>query len=137
MKDDTDTKKTDPAEARKRRKAIITSQRDEVDNEMETETDSSEPKKRKADDAPPHHNKGKKKTQVRYDPSVPMNKDQLAAWRREARRVRNRESAAASRQRIRSKINELEDELDEWKDKYEKAMERLKSLEQTKKSESI
>lgn len=132
MTSDADTK-TDPAEARKRRKAIITSQRDEGDND---DTDSSEPKKRKADDAP-HHNKGKKKTQIRYDPSVPMSKDQLAAWRREARRVRNRESAAASRQRIRSRINELEDELDDWKDKYAKAMERLQALEQSKKSESV
>lgn len=136
MTDDPDTKTTDPAEARKRRKAIITSQRDEGDNDADAETDSSEPKKRKADDAP-HHNKGKKKTQVRYDPSIPMNKDQLAAWRREARRVRNRESAAASRQRIRSRINELEDELDDWKDKYEKAMEQLQSLEQSKQSESV
>lgn len=126
--------KTDPAEARKRRKAIITSQRDEGDND---ETDSSEPKKRKVDDAPMHHNKGKKKAQIRYDPSVPMNKDQLAAWRREARRVRNRESAAASRQRIRSRINELEDELDEMKNKYAKAMERLQALEKSKNSEDI
>jgi chromosome segregation ATPase len=71
-----------------------------------------------------------KKTQVRYDPDVPMSKEQLAAWRREARRVRNRESAAASRQRIRNRISELEEEVGEWKSKYAEAMERLKRLEQ-------
>lgn len=58
-----------------------------------------------------------------------MNKEQLAAWRREARRVRNRESAAASRQRIRSRISELEDEVSQWKTKYDHAMERLQTLE--------
>jgi len=73
-----------------------------------------------------------KKTQIRYDPDVPMSKEQLAAWRREARRVRNRESAAASRQRIRDRINELEDEVGEWKAKYREAMERLQQVEQIK-----
>ena len=71
-----------------------------------------------------------KKTQVRYDPEVPMDKEQLAAWRREARRVRNRESAAASRQRIRDRIGELETEVGQWKSKYAEAMERLHELEQ-------
>ena len=70
-----------------------------------------------------------KKTQIRYDPDVPMSKDQLAAWRREARRVRNRESAAASRQRIRNRISELEDEVGEWKAKYSEAIQRLEALE--------
>mmetsp|Transcript_18519 Transcript_18519/g.25673 ORF Transcript_18519/g.25673 Transcript_18519/m.25673 type:complete len:192 (+) Transcript_18519:88-663(+) len=73
-----------------------------------------------------------KKTQIRYDPDVPMSKEQLAAWRREARRVRNRESAAASRQRIRDRIGELEDEVGEWKAKYREAMERLQQVEQIK-----
>ena len=71
----------------------------------------------------------KKKTQIRYDPDVPMSKEQLAAWRREARRVRNRESAAASRQRIRDRISELEAEVDQWKSKYTQAMDRLEHLE--------
>ena len=71
----------------------------------------------------------KKKAQIRYDPDVPMSKEQLAAWRREARRVRNRESAAASRARIRSRITELEDEVGEWKTKYAQAMSRLQNLE--------
>jgi len=70
-----------------------------------------------------------KKSQIRYDPEVPMSKDQLAAWRREARRVRNRESAAASRQRIRSRITELEEEVGDWKAKYNHAIQRLDALE--------
>ena len=70
----------------------------------------------------------KKKTQVCYEPSVPMPKDQLAAWRREARKVRNRESAAASRQRTRSRIAELEDEVTDWKDKYNTTLGRLQEL---------
>ena len=77
---------------------------------------------------------GKKKTQIRYDPDVPMSKEQLAAWRREARRVRNRESAAASRQRIRNRITELEDEVADWKSKYAEAMERLQTLEKASKT---
>lgn len=71
-----------------------------------------------------------KKTQIRYDPAIPMEKEQLAAWRREARRVRNRESAAASRQRIRGRISELEDEVNDWKHKYESAVVRLQQLEE-------
>lgn len=42
--------------------------------------------------------------------------------------VRNRESAAASRQRIRNRINELELEVEDWKTKYETAMQRLEQL---------
>jgi hypothetical protein len=70
-----------------------------------------------------------KKAQIRYDPDIPMSKEQLAAWRREARRVRNRESAAASRQRIRDRITELEIERDEWKTRFIQATDRLSQLE--------
>ena len=168
----------DPAEARKRRKEIIQSQRSE--NEMlangvaalaangavtatsptngangkhpiigvvadvesaAATTDANgngvekkPPKKRKMTDSRKNGKKGvdgtkTKKTQIRYDPDVPMSKDQLAAWRREARRVRNRESAAASRQRIRNRISELEEEVGEWKTKYSQAIARLEALE--------
>lgn len=72
----------------------------------------------------------RKKAQIRYDPDVPMSKEQLASWRREARRVRNRESAAASRQRIRNRISELEDEVGQWKSKYAHAIQRLEALEE-------
>jgi hypothetical protein len=146
---------TDPAEARKRRKEIIQSQRsegeaatssnDNVDDAALTGhedkpavAEKKPPKKRKVDDQEIKEDSDdddddddKKKTQIRYDPDVPMSKEQLAAWRREARRVRNRESAAASRQRIRNRINELEDEVGEWKTRYSQAMERLQSLNQT------
>ena len=167
----------DPAEARKRRKEIIQSQRTE--NEMianglgslaangsatapspsngtngkhpiigvvadvestaatnDASTNGAEkkpPKKRKVDSSRKNGKKEEgtktKKTQIRYDPDVPMSKDQLAAWRREARRVRNRESAAASRQRIRNRISELEEEVGEWKTKYSQAIQRLEALE--------
>lgn len=59
----------------------------------------------------------KKKPQMRYDPSVPMTKEEAAVWRREQRRKRNRDSAAASRQRQRNRILELEGEVAEWKKK--------------------
>lgn len=70
-----------------------------------------------------------KKTQIRYEPTVPMDKDQLTAWRREARRVRNRESAAASRMKTKERIQELEEQVGNWKQKYLDAMDRLKQLE--------
>lgn len=141
----------DAAEARKRRKDIIQSQRSENEAGAASNTDNEDdgtapevaiaaenkpPKKRKVDESKEsasatESDDEKKKTQIRYDPEVPMSKEQLAAWRREARRVRNRESAAASRQRIRNRISELEDEVGEWKVKYSQAMQRLQSLNQS------
>lgn len=70
-----------------------------------------------------------KKPQMRYDPDVPMTKEEAAAWRKEQRRKRNRESAAASRQRQRDRITELEEEVSEWKLKYEEALARIEGLE--------
>ncbi len=78
-----------------------------------------------------------KKTQMRYDPDVPMTKEEAAAWRKEQRRKRNRESAAASRQRQRDRITELEQEVSDWKAKYEEALTRIEELEQRKESGSI
>lgn len=91
---------------------------------------SSSPTEKQAQQQEDTNSKNKRttKTQIRYDPDVPMNKEQLAAWRREARRVRNRESAAASRQRIRNRITELETEVDDWKAKYNQAIQRLEDL---------
>jgi bZIP transcription factor len=51
------------------------------------------------------------KKQARYEPEVPMPKSELAKWRKEARRVRNRESAAASRHKTRLRIEELETQV--------------------------
>jgi len=73
--------------------------------------------------------KKKANTQMRYDPDVPMTKEEAAAWRREARRVRNRESAAASRQKTRDRIVQLEGEVDMWKRKYEEVMSKLRLAE--------
>jgi hypothetical protein len=70
-----------------------------------------------------------KRPQMRYEPDVPMTKEEATAWRREQRRKRNRESAAASRQRQRDRISELEVEVDDWKVKYKAALDRLKRLE--------
>lgn len=71
------------------------------------------------------------KKQARYVPGVPMSRDELKAWRKEARRVRNRESAAASRQKTRSRIEQLEEEVEEWKVKYSAALQRIIELEQS------
>jgi len=67
---------------------------------------------------------------LRYDPEVPMSKEETAAWRKEQRRKRNRESAASSRQKQRDRITELETEVDDWKNKFEEALARLKRLEE-------
>eukprot|EP00591_Stephanopyxis_turris_P004341 CAMPEP_0195520706 /NCGR_PEP_ID=MMETSP0794_2-20130614/17461_1 /TAXON_ID=515487 /ORGANISM="Stephanopyxis turris, Strain CCMP 815" /LENGTH=311 /DNA_ID=CAMNT_0040650123 /DNA_START=9 /DNA_END=941 /DNA_ORIENTATION=+ len=56
---------------------------------------------------------------TRYEPDVPMTKEEAEAWRKEARRLRNRESAAASRQKVRGRITELESQMKHWKSKYE------------------
>jgi len=71
----------------------------------------------------------KKKPQMKYDPDVPMSKEEATLWRREQRRKRNRESAAASRQRQRDRITELETEANDWKVKYEAIMAQLHALE--------
>ena len=69
------------------------------------------------------------KKQSRYDPGVPMTRDELKAWRKEARRVRNRESAAASRLRNRERITELEEEVEVLNTKYAAALQRIIELE--------
>lgn len=77
-----------------------------------------------------------KKTQIQYNPDVPMTKEQLTSWRREMRRVRNRESAAASRRKVRDRIEELEEEVDLWKRRYEEAMGRLRGAEEKQQREN-
>lgn len=46
-----------------------------------------------------------------------MTKDELSEWRKEERRRRNRESAAASRNKIKGRIEELEGDIQNWKHK--------------------
>lgn len=58
-----------------------------------------------------------------------MTKAEATAWRKEQRRIRNRLSAAASRQKVRNRIAELEIEVEHWKAKYYNAIDRLKKFE--------
>jgi hypothetical protein len=69
------------------------------------------------------------KKQSRYDPGVKMDREELRDWRKEARRVRNRQSAAESRLRNRDRITELESEADVLKSKYSAALQRIVELE--------
>eukprot|EP00558_Chaetoceros_sp_UNC1202_P012270 CAMPEP_0197238806 /NCGR_PEP_ID=MMETSP1429-20130617/5313_1 /TAXON_ID=49237 /ORGANISM="Chaetoceros sp., Strain UNC1202" /LENGTH=257 /DNA_ID=CAMNT_0042698065 /DNA_START=40 /DNA_END=813 /DNA_ORIENTATION=+ len=101
-------------------KKICTAEPPSVDSEDEQRT-------RTMSDA--SADKKTKRPQMRYEPDIPMTKDEAAVWRREQRRKRNRESAAASRQRQRDRISELEEEVDEWKDRFQAAMDRLSKLE--------
>lgn len=69
------------------------------------------------------------KKQSRYDPGVNMSREELREWRKEARRVRNRQSAAESRSRNRDQITELGSEVDVLKSKYAAALQRIVELE--------
>ena len=121
--------------ARKRRRQIIKSQRDAVQPSKKicpepitsSGTDSNATQVAYPSDT--KTSQGKKKPQMKYDPDVPMSKDEAAVWRKEQRRKRNRESAAASRQRQRDRIEELEVEVFDWKSKYEGLLSRLEKLE--------
>lgn len=69
------------------------------------------------------------KMQSRYDPGVSMTKVELKTWRKEARRVRNRESAAQSRQKNRQAIDTLETEVKGMQTKYDAALRYILHLE--------
>ena len=126
------------AEARKRRREILASQRNQaldadarapVQVPVEVEQ-VHQAKRHKPNVVTSAKTKPAKKPQMKYDPDVPMSKEEATAWRREQRRKRNRESAAASRQRQRDRITELEVEVEEWKNKYESIMANIKKLEE-------
>jgi hypothetical protein len=121
------------AEARKRRREILASQRvaeatlKAIEPMIPMPVLSQAPtKRRKLDETDKNH----KKPQMKYDPEYPMTKEEAALWRREQRRKRNRESAAASRQRQRDRIDELEIEVEGWKDKFDSIMDKIKQLEE-------
>ena len=59
-----------------------------------------------------------------------MTKEEITAWRKEERKKRNRESAAASRNKIKGRITELESELSEWKQKYADMEDKMRAMEQ-------
>jgi hypothetical protein len=58
-----------------------------------------------------------------------MTKEQLAEWRKQMRKERNRASAAASRQKTQSKIMELEGEVTKWKSLYEDMQDKMMKLQ--------
>ena len=58
-----------------------------------------------------------------------MTKEQLTQWRREMRRVRNRESAAASRKKVRDRIEDLEREVNKWRVRYGDVINRIGEVE--------
>ena len=72
------------------------------------------------------------KPQNFYAPPNPdqMTKEELTVWRKEERKKRNRESAAASRNKIKGRITELESELSEWKQKYADMEDKMRAMEQ-------
>jgi hypothetical protein len=57
-----------------------------------------------------------------------MTEEELAAWRRDQRRIRNRDSAAMTRRKTRELITNLHNDAEEWKRKYEKLEDENKSL---------
>lgn len=142
----------DPAAARKRRREILTSLR-KVQSSPDSSvsgctTDISEnfpSKKRRSDiDSFPMESflmpskterkdeKQERKGQLKYEPELPMTKDEASAWRREQRRKRNRESAAASRQRQQGRVTELEEELGLLQDKYEAILQKIRESTEEK-----
>ena len=130
----------DPAVARKRRKEILTSLRaNEEDEERSAKRRCSQSLSSSDDDedAPGKPSIRGIKKQARYVPGVPMTKEQLREWRKEARRVRNRESAAASRKKTRSRIQELEGELSNLQSKYSEALKHIAQLQQGAKDSFI
>lgn len=126
-------KTEDPAMARKRRIELRSSSRSDDDSaslsheskraRYEQDDYDSETGERRVPSL-----RGIKK-QTRYEPGVPMTKEELAAWRKEARRVRNRESAAASRHKTKERIEVLENEVATLQSKYDAALRRIAELE--------
>ena len=112
------------AKARQRRKVKLTKRRRE-----DVDIEDVEPEEVMADgERQKPHITGIKR-QARYDPGVSMTREELTEWRKEARRVRNRESAAESRQRTRVRIESLEDQLATLESKYSAALKRIEELE--------
>jgi len=102
------------------------------------------PKKRKIDDhqqqqqpPQPEQEHAKKKSplfnqpQNFYAPSSisSMSREELTEWRKEQRRKRNRESAAASRNKTRVRIDELECEVKQWKERYNEMEVKMRCME--------
>lgn len=114
--------------ARKRRKSRLHGESNDRSKRLREESENEEmPDDVTSMRKKPHITGIKRST--RYDPGVPMTKEELTVWRKEARRVRNRESAAASRRRTRERISELEVQLDDLQGKYSAALKKIAELE--------
>mmetsp|Transcript_39646 Transcript_39646/g.119083 ORF Transcript_39646/g.119083 Transcript_39646/m.119083 type:complete len:266 (-) Transcript_39646:568-1365(-) len=91
----------------------------------------SKSRKRKPSTEMSKHEDEKSKYILQYNPETdrPMTKEQITEWRKQQRKERNRASAAASRDKIRGRIRELEGEVDDLQSKYASALERIQQLE--------
>lgn len=69
--------------------------------------------------------------QNRYAPPdfSKISPEEISEWRKEQRRERNRESAAASRNKNRAKLDELEGEVNHWKSKYYEMEHKMRYME--------
>ena len=101
----------------------IASKKRKVSADLHHSTDA-EPKSKKKS---PLYNK----PQNFYAPPsiASMTKDELSEWRKEERRRRNRESAAASRNKIKGRIEELEGDLQNWKHKCAEMEKKMRCME--------
>jgi hypothetical protein len=129
---------TSAARARKRRielrKRSVADKDEDVVNDDQKSTESSKRARVEDEMVDPVTSKPRPsitgiKKQSRYDPGVPLDREELREWRKVARRVRNRESAADSRKRNRDRVTELEGEVDNLQSRYSAALQRIVELE--------
>jgi len=73
----------------------------------------------------------KQKIYLQYNPleNKEMTKDEIKQWRLQQRKLRNRQSAAASRQKVRNQIENLEKQVQVLQHKYDIVLDRLKHYE--------
>mmetsp|Transcript_27670 Transcript_27670/g.32746 ORF Transcript_27670/g.32746 Transcript_27670/m.32746 type:complete len:409 (+) Transcript_27670:205-1431(+) len=63
----------------------------------------------------------------RYEPDKPLTRpEDIKAWRNAARRKRNRESAEKSRNKVRDRIIDLEDQVEDYKSRYLAVLETIR-----------
>jgi len=72
----------------------------------------------------------KNKYTNKYEPEIPMEPDDVSAWRRSARMKRNRESAGKSRNKVRNRVLELENQVKDYKERYQSVLLRIEKTEE-------
>jgi len=77
----------------------------------------------------PHNKRHKKSKHSQYKPEKDMSKEELTQWRKHQRKLRNRQSAAASRQKVRNRVHNLEEQVQLLQHKYNIVLNRLKQYE--------